>query len=310
MKYSVPYLNVILITFVRYHSQAKRYVQRGADKEAPLPMRDASFRHHARVPKSKPEDPSKRRACGPGKKYTMSNALVDNLIQQGDASIQKTMDEKNDAAADAVARLFSLVNAGKLDVSILDNLIAFAENPTSLTGAKALGGSNSTSDEQAALNLLLNSGKLQDNVKKCLEKLVKGELQLDNDGNPITSSAAPDPKVQQELTDLRKKVSEDKKVLGDIAGHFSVQINTDGSVKDGFAKNVISASDKQVADAKAAPVGNVAKAEVMSWAEGINNLLAHAKKGNGFQGKDNMIIEHTTFDDLKAHADKLVALGS
>jgi hypothetical protein len=60
MNRGVPYWKVIHITFVRYHSQAKRYVHRGADKEVPLPMRDTSFRHHARVPKLQPEDPPKK----------------------------------------------------------------------------------------------------------------------------------------------------------------------------------------------------------------------------------------------------------
>ena len=235
------------------------------------------------------------------------STLVNSLIQQGDDSIKKTVDEKNDAAADAVARLFSLVNAGKLDVSVLDNLIAFAENPTAPTGAKALGAGST--DEQEALQVLLNSNKLQDNVKKGLEKLIKGELQLDNDGNPVATSAAADPKLQQEVTDLRTKTKTQGDVLNDIAATCKATITggdyskLPNSVKD-FAKAEADKATKAESDKHkdTLPKADVKKAadDILAW---VNEGKKAMTGGMKFSEDDYNGLKNRA-EGLQADADK------
>lgn len=125
-----------------------------------------------------------------------------------------------------------------------------------------------------------------------------------------TTAGAPDPKLQQERDDLVKKVDAQNTVIADLASHFKLARNTDGSPKPNFAKDLIAEHDKQIKDAKAAPADSVLKSDVKPWGEGINHLLARATPGNRLQGKENMILNQETFDNLKSHADEIVKLGS
>lgn len=214
----------------------------------------------------------------------MTNALVSSLIQQGDASIQEEKDLKNDAAANAVARLFSLVNAGKLDVSVLDQLIAFADNPTSLAGPRALGSGNTASatpDEQGAIDTLMATDKLPDNIKKGLRKLLEGKLVVDSEGNPVATSAA-DPNKLKDLEDQNKKMRDGYAELGatfkgiGVVGNDYTKFAKD--IADRHQETVKKESDKATKATEDKFKDSLPKTDVKQAAEDILAWLHQAKK--------------------------------
>lgn len=127
--------------------------------------------------------------------------------------------------------------------------------------------------------------------------------------SPAAPAAAPDPAIQQERDDLRKKVADQNRVFANLASHFpGVTTNPDGSVGSDFAKRITDASDKLVADAKAAPAGTLLKSDVKTSADEIKAALNGAKSGKW--GNDKMILDEDSFNHLKDHADHLVAISS
>lgn len=243
----------------------------------------------------------------------MTNALVSSLIQQGDASIQEEKDLKNDAAANAVARLFSLVNAGKLDVSVLDQLIAFADNPTSLTGSKALGSGNTASatpDEQGAIDTLMATDKLPDNIKKGLRKLLEGKLVVDSEGNPVATSAA-DPNKLKDLEDQNKKMRDGYAELGatfkgiGLVGNDYVKFAKD--IADRHQETVKKESEKAVKVTEDKFKDVVSKKDAKEVAENLEHFLGTAKKA---RMSDDQVLSRENYDAATSNVQHLKQIAS
>lgn len=123
-----------------------------------------------------------------------------------------------------------------------------------------------------------------------------------------TPAATPDPAIQQERDDLRKKVADQNKVFANLAGHFpGVTTNPDGSVGSDFAKRITDASDKQVTDAKAAPVGTLPKDDVKKIADDILAWIKIAEKPS--MGGGHKFNQHD-YDGLKKRAEDLHTAAS
>lgn len=237
----------------------------------------------------------------------MSNALVAQLIQQGDAAIQTDIDEKNDAAATAVSKLFSLVNAGKLDVSVLDSLIAFAENPTSPTGTKAIGSGGVNSAETDAANVLMGTDKLSDGVKKALRKLLEGTLKVDDEGNPAVTSAS-DPKKLKDLEDENTKLNAALSSIGSafpgvgiVNGDYTKFANDiEAKHKDIVKDESTKATQAEAAKHKA----TLPKSEVKKATDGLMSWVNLAEKPSMRNGR-HWAFTDENFNGLKTGIEDL-----
>lgn len=230
------------------------------------------------------------------------SALVQQLVSDGDVSLKEEFDQKMDDASVKVARLFSLVNAGKLDISILDNLIAFAENPTAPTGTKALGGSSASSEENEAMNVLMASTVLPAGIKKAIAKLLDGTLKVDDEGAPLASPTV----ISQEQKDLEKKVRAMSDGFANISNKFGgVGLIDSDYVK--FAKDVAGKHDELVKEATAKATteteerfkDSIPKADLKSWADAFaaHNSATKKRTGRGH------ILSDEEFDLLHQNAE-------
>ena len=193
------------------------------------------------------------------------------LIEGGNKLIEAKTKQKNSDAADAVMEIFALVAAGKLDISVLDRLIEFSENPVGFTNNNApaisAGTSNSeppatapTFTDRSALEHLLNSPSISDGKKKALQKILADPtdtlyMEVHADGTPA--------------------------IVKSLEGQVATKTREAASSKADVERltNELSTA-KQTPAAPVAPE-SMAKAEVFKIGDKLNELIAEHEVKDG-----------------------------
>ncbi len=213
------------------------------------------------------------------------NSLVDSLIEAGEKDSHDRLGESMDTAAKAVGRVLAAVKNGKLDVSVLENLAQWAENPTQSvngTQSRSLGSGDGSSDtvvqrfatiaknDMGAANGLLEMfetlAKLPDEEQRKARalgalRIIEEDIKVNKDGTPEEVA-----RLRTQVTTIEGERDQAKKDLAN---------ERDESVSGSLAAKLKNASTPP------APADMVKKADLVSVVDGLGKTIVGEKTSLG-----------------------------